>query len=62
MDENKSTLTFKILSALLSYPEQEMIAAIPEMRAALAAEALLAAPQRKALRAFLSRAGSGRSL
>lgn len=59
MDENKPALTFKILSALLAYPEQDMIAAIPEMRAALGAEALLAARQRKALEAFLSELEAG---
>jgi len=59
MDEDKSTLTFKVLSALLSYPEQEMIAAIPEMRVALAAEGLLAARRRKALDAFLSELEAG---
>ncbi len=59
MDKNKPTLTFKILSALLSYPEQDMIAAIPEMRAALATEALLAEPQRKALDSFLTELEAG---
>ncbi len=54
MDENRSARTFKVLSALLAYPEAETVAAIPEMRAALAAEALLAAPQRRALDGFLA--------
>ncbi len=54
MAESESSLTLKILSALLSYPEQEMIAAIPAMRDALATEGLLAGPQRKALDAFLT--------
>jgi nitrate reductase molybdenum cofactor assembly chaperone NarJ/NarW len=59
MDDGKSNFTFKIFSALLSYPEQDMIAAIPEMRAVLAAEGLLAASQRKALDEFLSELEAG---
>jgi nitrate reductase molybdenum cofactor assembly chaperone NarJ/NarW len=54
MDKYNSTLTFKSLSALLCYPEQDMIDAIPGMRAALAKETLLAAPRRNALGAFLT--------
>ncbi len=38
--------TFKVLSALLSYPTPEMQAAAPELRAALDAEALLPEKQR----------------
>lgn len=35
------TKTFKVLSALLSYPDEELKAAVPALRAAIAEEALL---------------------
>jgi nitrate reductase delta subunit len=41
--------TFKVLSLLLSYPVAELKTAIPEMRAALAREQLLAGEERRAL-------------
>lgn len=43
------TRTFKVLSALLTYPTAELQQAAPEMRAALAAEALLPAPIARAV-------------
>jgi len=43
------TQTFKVLSALLTYPTPEMQAAAPEMRAALEAEALLAEKTRRSV-------------
>jgi nitrate reductase delta subunit len=41
--------TFRVLSALLSYPSADMIAALPELRIALAMEGLLPAPGRRLL-------------
>ena len=41
--------TLKILAALLTYPTAELVAAVPEMRAALDAEGLLSARQRSRL-------------
>jgi len=41
--------TFKILSALLSYPSAELQAAVPELRATLDREMLLSGKQRRAL-------------
>lgn len=41
--------TFKVLSALLSYPTDELIGAAPDFRAILDAEALIPGPQRRAL-------------
>lgn len=46
--------SFKALSALLRYPCDEVKAAVPELRAALDAEALLSAQQRAALAPLLS--------
>jgi nitrate reductase delta subunit len=45
--------TFKVLSALLNYPEQEMIDALPEMPEVLDADNLVAGAERDALRAFV---------
>ncbi|KIZ47828.1 nitrate reductase [Rhodopseudomonas palustris] len=52
-------LTFKVLSALLSYPEAELCAAVPEMRRALDGERLIPAPQRAALDRFLDEVETG---
>jgi nitrate reductase delta subunit len=41
--------TFKVLSALLSYPTSEMIAALPELRATLVGEGLLPSSSRRLL-------------
>lgn len=41
--------TFRVLSALLSYPSADMIAALPDLRIALAMEGLLPAPGRRLL-------------
>jgi nitrate reductase delta subunit len=45
--------TFKALSALLSYPTEEIKAAVPELAAAIAAEALVPDAQRRALDVLL---------
>lgn len=47
-------MTFKALSALLSYPGADLKAAMPDIRAALATEALVPAAQRAALEPLLS--------
>jgi nitrate reductase molybdenum cofactor assembly chaperone NarJ/NarW len=49
MERDPTIITLKILSALLCYPEEAMIRAIPQMRTALTAESLIAGLQRKAL-------------
>ena len=49
-----ATLTFRALSALLAYPTEELAAAVPEIAAALAAEAVLAADARAALAPLLA--------
>jgi len=59
MGNSKSILTFKVLSALLSYPEAELIKAVPEMRRALDRERLIPAPQRAALDGFLDEVEAG---
>lgn len=41
--------TFKVLSALLSYPSADMVAALHELRVALAMEGLMPAPGRRLL-------------
>lgn len=41
--------TLKVLAALLAYPTEELVAAVPEMRQALDAEGLLPPPQRDRL-------------
>ena len=45
--------TFKVLSALLSYPSEELVAAVPELSAALDSEGMLAKPERDALQTLL---------
>jgi nitrate reductase delta subunit len=51
--------TFKVLSALLSYPTEETVAAAPELAAALAAEKLVAAPSQAALERLLAEFAAG---
>jgi len=46
--------TFKVLSALLAYPEPELLARMDELAAALRAEALLPADQHAALEIFMT--------
>lgn len=46
--------TFKALSALLNYPRQDMIDALPQMREVLEAEDLLFGRERDALRALIA--------
>jgi len=41
--------TFKVLSALLSYPSQELVTAVPELEAALDGESMLPKAEREAL-------------
>ena len=43
-------IVFKALSALLSYPQETMLAALPEIAAIIEQPGVLPAPQRKALR------------
>lgn len=52
--------TYKALSALLSYPSAGLIAALPEIEAALAAEPALDDAHRLALKALIDRLGAGR--
>ena len=51
--------TFKVLSALLAYPTVELRAAIPELAAALDAEALLPAAVRRRLQGLMDDIASG---
>jgi nitrate reductase molybdenum cofactor assembly chaperone NarJ/NarW len=46
--------TFKVLAALLTYPERELIEALPELEQALDAENLLGKRERRALDGFFS--------
>jgi len=54
MARPSAALTFRALSALLAYPTEELAAAVPEIAAALAAEAVLAADARAALAPLLA--------
>jgi nitrate reductase molybdenum cofactor assembly chaperone NarJ/NarW len=54
-----TTLTFKALSALLSYPSAALQQAVPELRAALKEEALLCAADRRRLEALLMEIADG---
>lgn len=47
-------MTFKALSALLSYPDADLKAAMPDIRTALASEAIVPAAQRTAVELLLS--------
>lgn len=49
------TITFKALSALLSYPTDDLVAALPEVRAIVIDEASLGAREREALVALVNR-------
>lgn len=51
--------TFKVLSALLTYPSREMIAVVPEFGAVLDSENLVPAAQRRALDALIEEIASG---
>ncbi len=51
--------TFKVLSALLSYPDEELIAAARDLGAVLDTEALVPAEQRHALDSLLHEVASG---
>ncbi len=51
--------TLKILAALMHYPEQEIQAAAPEIRALVAADHRLRASERRDLTAFLTRLQEG---
>lgn len=53
MKERPAILTLKVLSALLSYPQEETLAALPQMRDALDREQLCIGAQRQALDALL---------
>ncbi|MEC5290264.1 nitrate reductase molybdenum cofactor assembly chaperone [Aurantimonas sp. C2-6-R+9] len=53
------TRTFKALSALLTYPSSELQAAIPDIRAVLAEEAVLPPPLIEALQPLLQRLTEG---
>lgn len=50
-------MTFKALAALLTYPEAELVAALPEIRAAIDAEGLLPRRERAAVASFLAELG-----
>lgn len=47
-------LTFKVLAALLVYPEQELIESLPEMAAILEAEGALPRAEKRALEALIA--------
>jgi nitrate reductase molybdenum cofactor assembly chaperone NarJ/NarW len=47
-------LSFKVLAALLAYPEQELIDGLDEMAAVLEAEGALPKPERRALEALMA--------
>jgi nitrate reductase delta subunit len=49
---------YKIMSALLEYPDAELQAALPEIKTLLRAEAQLAEPEQTALEEFLERMAS----
>ena len=51
-------ITLKILAGLLSYPDDALLAALPEMAPAIVDDALLAPRQRAAINGFLSELGS----
>ena len=51
--------TFKILSALLTYPSQDLIMAAPEFRAVLDSENLVPAVQRRALDILIEQIATG---
>ncbi len=51
--------TFKVLSALLTYPSAELVAAAPEFGAILAAENLVPAAQRPALGSLIDEIAAG---
>lgn len=53
------TKTFKVLSALLSYPTAELQAAAPEFAAVLASEGLLPDPARQALTPLITQIAEG---
>ena len=50
-------ITFKALAALLSYPEADLLAALPEIRAAIDGEGLLPRRERAAVASFLAEFG-----
>ena len=47
------SLTFKALSALLIYPTEELVAAVPEIAAAIASDRVIGTPARRALDTLL---------
>src|SRR5262249_57680544 len=51
--------TFKVLSALLSYPTEELQAAVPELAAALSRESLIPAAIRRRLDVLLNEIATG---
>jgi nitrate reductase molybdenum cofactor assembly chaperone NarJ/NarW len=51
-------ITLKILAGLLSYPDEALLAALPEMAPAIVDDALLPPRQRAAINGFLSELGS----
>jgi nitrate reductase molybdenum cofactor assembly chaperone NarJ/NarW len=53
------SLTFKVLSALLNYPTEELQAAVPELAAALSREALIPAAIRRRLDVLLNEISAG---
>lgn len=52
-----TTLTFRVLSAMLAYPTAELQRAVPDLRAALEAERLVPAPIRSQLDQLLGEVG-----
>jgi nitrate reductase delta subunit len=59
MEGRPAILTLKILSALLSYPEKDMLDALPQMRDALDRERLCVGAERAALDALLDELAEG---
>ena len=58
MSSQKRARTFKVLSALLSYPSEELKAATEELRQVLRSEGLVTGGQLKRVEAFLAELGN----
>lgn len=51
--------TYRVLARLLSYPDEALLAGLPELRRAIEAEAALPAPRRAALGRLIDELGAG---
>ncbi|MBI1395295.1 MAG: nitrate reductase molybdenum cofactor assembly chaperone [Betaproteobacteria bacterium] len=50
-------MTLKVLAALLTYPTEKLVAALPDLHAVIADEAMLRTQERRGLRAFMQALG-----